>query len=186
MVRIKDIAKEANVSEGTVDRVLHNRGGVSKKTEERIKKIIQKRNFTLNPIASALALKNKLNIAVLIPEYSEMDIFWKSPYFGILKATGEVKNLGIKVNTFKFDQYNPLSYKYAFNALLKTKPSGVIFAPMFLKETIFFVNQLEKLEIKYLFLNISEIKFLSDKIHIQQVMLPEISCIYVYQCYHLF
>ena len=42
MITIKSIAKEANVSEGTVDRVLHNRGGVSKKTEAKIKEILKK------------------------------------------------------------------------------------------------------------------------------------------------
>ena len=35
MITIKDIAKEANVSEGTVDRVIHDRGNVSKKKRKR-------------------------------------------------------------------------------------------------------------------------------------------------------
>ena len=52
MITIKDIAKEANVSEGTVDRVLHNRGGVSQKTEAKIKAIIKKHDFKTNPIAT--------------------------------------------------------------------------------------------------------------------------------------
>ena len=79
MITIKDIAKEANVSEGTVDRVLHNRGGVSKKTEAKIKVILEYHNFSVNPVASALAMKNKYCIAALIPEYNESDLFWKSP-----------------------------------------------------------------------------------------------------------
>ena len=57
MITIKSIAKEANVSEGTIDRVLHNRGGVSKKTEARIKEILKKHNFQVNPVARALAMK---------------------------------------------------------------------------------------------------------------------------------
>ena len=35
-IRIKDIAEIANVSIGTVDRVIHNRGEVSLATRERI------------------------------------------------------------------------------------------------------------------------------------------------------
>ena len=154
MVRIKDIAKEANVSEGTVDRVIHNRGGVSSKTEAKIKTILKKRNFRINPVASALAMQNKHNIAVLIPEFTDTDTFWKSPYLGILKASKEVKNLGINVSSFKFDQYDPSSYINAFKALLKTKPTAVLFVPIFLKETKQIVGQLEKLEITYMFLNI--------------------------------
>ena len=67
MTTIKDIAKEANVSSGTVDRVLHNRGGVSKKTSERIKDILKKKNFKINQIASSLAMKKHLSLATLIP-----------------------------------------------------------------------------------------------------------------------
>ena len=154
MVRIKDIAKEANVSEGTVDRVIHNRGGVSSKTEAKIKAILKKRNFTINPIASALAMQNKHNIAVLIPEYSDTDTFWKSPYLGILKASKEVKNIGVNVSCYKFDQYDPQSYRSTFKKLLKTKPTAVLFVPIFLKETKQIISQLEQLKTTYMFLNI--------------------------------
>lgn len=168
MIRIKDIANEANVSEGTVDRVIHNRGGVSKKTEEKIKKIIKERNFSLNPIASALALKNNYNIAVLIPEYNEKDIFWKSPYLGILKATEDVKSIGIRVTIFKFNQYNPKSYKHTFNVLLRTKPTAVIFVPLFLKETNQILSHLKKLQIKFMFLNVDPDRFDSKSFFIGQ------------------
>ncbi|HMR17539.1 MAG TPA: LacI family DNA-binding transcriptional regulator, partial [Mariniflexile sp.] len=135
MVRIKDIAKEANVSEGTVDRVLHNRGGVSKKTEAKVKKILESTNFSINPIASALAMKNKHHIAVLMPEYADADAFWKAPHLGVLKASEELKNFGINIVNFKFDQYNKQSYIESFQRSLKSKPSAVIFVPMFIEET---------------------------------------------------
>jgi LacI family transcriptional regulator len=154
MITIKDIAKEANVSEGTVDRVLHNRGGVSKKTETKIRDILKKRNFSINPIASALAMKNNYQIATLIPDYNDSDLFWKSPHLGILKASNEIKNFGIQVHNFRFNQYVPLSYINTFKALLKTKPSAVVMVPSFLKETKQFVSELETLKIPYLFLNI--------------------------------
>ncbi|MFH6769736.1 substrate-binding domain-containing protein [Gaetbulibacter aquiaggeris] len=154
MTRIKDIAREANVSEGTIDRVIHNRGGVSKKTEIKIKEILKKRNFTLNPVASALARQKKYKIAVLIPEFSESDIFWELPNLGILKAIDDIKSLGVEVAIFKYEQYSPQSYKKSFDLLLKGNPSAVIFVPMFLKETSKIVNQLKKLQIKYFFLNI--------------------------------
>ncbi|WP_308993511.1 substrate-binding domain-containing protein [Mariniflexile litorale] len=154
MVRIKDIAKEANVSEGTVDRVLHGRGGVSKKTADKINKILERRNFSINPVASALATKNNHTIAVLIPEYSETDSFWKLPYLGLLKASEDVKNIGLNVNYFKFDQYNSNSYMEAFTNLIKMKPSAVILVPMFLKETRVIINELKKAGTKYIFLNV--------------------------------
>jgi LacI family transcriptional regulator len=154
MTTIKDIAREANVSEGTVDRVLHNRGGVSKKTEAKIKAILEHHNFSVNPVASALAMKNKYCIAALIPEYSESDLFWKSPYLGILKSADDLKTFGIQVNSFSYNQYNPDSYINTFKTLLDSKPAAVIMVPNFSKETKKIVVQLEALNIPYLFLNI--------------------------------
>ncbi|WP_194766582.1 substrate-binding domain-containing protein [Tamlana sp. I1] len=154
MIRIKDIAQEAQVSEGTVDRVLHNRGGVSKKTEAKVKKILERHNYSINPVASALALKNKHTIAVLIPEHNDTDAFWKSPYLGILKAIEDVKSLGIHVQCFTFNQYQPSSYFESFQVLLESQPTAVIFAPMFLEETKKIVQQLDTVQIPYIFLNI--------------------------------
>ena len=37
-VTINDVAKAAGVSKGTVDRVLHNRGEVSRKSKEKVLK----------------------------------------------------------------------------------------------------------------------------------------------------
>ncbi|WP_343329725.1 substrate-binding domain-containing protein [Polaribacter staleyi] len=154
MITIKDIAKEAKVSEGTVDRVIHNRGGVSKKTEAKVKQIIEHHNFSVNPVASALASKNKHQISVLIPEYNDDDIFWKFPYLGILKAANDVINHGVQVKSFTYNQYNVLSYLNRFKELLETKPTAVIMVPNFSKETHQIVAQLEILNIPYLFLNI--------------------------------
>ncbi|MFI1745677.1 substrate-binding domain-containing protein [Thalassobellus sediminis] len=162
MITIKDIAKEANVSEGTVDRVLHNRGGVSKKTEAKIQEIIKKRNFSVNPVASALALKNNYKISALIPDYNDSDLFWKSPYLGILKASEDVKNVGTQVNCFRFNQYDASSYLYTFKTLIKTKPTAVLLVPIFIKETKQIVNKLEKLKIPYMFLNIDIEGFKND------------------------
>lgn len=154
MITIKDIAKEAKVSEGTVDRVIHNRGGVSKKTEAKIKKILEYRKFSVNPVARALALKNNYSIATLIPEHNNSDLFWKSPYLGIMKGANDVKSFGVQVNNFTFNQYDPHSYLNTFNSLLESKPTAVIMAPNFSKETKQIVGRLETLNIPYLFLNI--------------------------------
>lgn len=154
MIKIKDIAKEANVSEGTVDRVIHKRGGVSKKTEAKIKKILKDNNFSVNPVASALAMKNKYCIAALIPEHNDSDLFWKSPYLGVLKGAEDVKTSGVQVTSFTFSQYDPNSYLDTFKTLLETKPTAVIMVPNFSEETTQIVGQLERFNIPYLFLNV--------------------------------
>lgn len=154
MITIKSIAKEANVSEGTVDRVLHERGGVSKKTEAKIKRILKKHNFKVNPVARALAMKNKYKLLTLMPNYDSDNSFWKSPYSGILKAGDEVKNYGVEVKNYFFDQFDPDSYLNQFDVLMESKPSAVVLVPTFIKETKQIVDRLQKSKIPYLFFNI--------------------------------
>ncbi len=43
--RIKDIAERAGVSVGTVDRVLHNRPNVSKKSLEKVQKALDEMDY---------------------------------------------------------------------------------------------------------------------------------------------
>ncbi|MBP6356108.1 MAG: LacI family DNA-binding transcriptional regulator, partial [Paludibacter sp.] len=47
-IRIKDIATMAGVSEGTVDRVLHERGEVSEKSREAVQKVLDEINYSPN------------------------------------------------------------------------------------------------------------------------------------------
>jgi LacI family transcriptional regulator len=154
MITIKDIAKEAQVSEGTIDRVLHNRGGVSKKTEDKVRLILKKYDFKVNPVASALAMKTKFKLTTLIPNYDDDNLFWESPLSGIIKASEEVKNFGVEVTRYTFNQFDPKSYLNQFNNLIKSKPNAVLLVPTFIKETKKIVDKLEIMGIPYIFLNI--------------------------------
>src|SRR5258706_3277402 len=67
-IRIKDIATLAGVSTGTVDRVLHKRGRVSKEAEEKVRKILDEIDYQPNPIARSLGSNKKYKIIALIPD----------------------------------------------------------------------------------------------------------------------
>lgn len=101
---IKKIAKLANVSIGTVDRVLHKRTGVSKETEERVLKVIEEIGYTKNTMASRLKLASvkKIKFAVLFPEARNKWNYWKLPKKGIDKAVEELNELGVEVDNFLF------------------------------------------------------------------------------------
>lgn len=63
---IKEIAKIANVSRGTVDRVIHGRGNVNPETKKRIEKILKETNYESNIHAQSLAnSKNIYRIGVI-------------------------------------------------------------------------------------------------------------------------
>lgn len=153
MNRIKDIAAKANVSAGTVDRVIHNRGGVSEKTRKKILQIIEDSNYTVNPVASILASKKKFSIATLFPLPSSANDFWQTPKQGVLDAAKEINSLGFEVHNFEFDQFDPESYKLAFNNMLASEPNAVLIAPILHKETLDSVKELDQKEIPYVTIN---------------------------------
>ena len=154
MITIKEIAEIANVSVGTVDRVIHGRAGVSKKTREKVQKILTVKNFKINNIARSLAMKKKYNLSVLLPDFDEGNLFWKSPMLGISKGAEEVISFGIEVKKFTFNQLDKQSYLQNFQKLLDSAPEAVILTPIFLNETKTMVDLLEEKAIPYIFLNI--------------------------------
>jgi LacI family transcriptional regulator len=62
-IGIKEIAAEAGISIGTVDRALHNRAGVNPKTRKRVLKIAEKFGYRPNLAARTLKLNRRLRIA---------------------------------------------------------------------------------------------------------------------------
>lgn len=73
MATIKEIAELANVSRGTVDKVIHHRSGVKKETRQRIETILSELNFQPNPLGKALANSTKTILLgiILTPAYNQ-------------------------------------------------------------------------------------------------------------------
>jgi LacI family transcriptional regulator len=152
-IRIKDIAEKANVSIGTVDRVIHNRSEVSKTTREKILTVIKELNYEPNLIARSLATKKKNTFAVLIPYFTEDNTYWRTPMEGIEKAGTEIRDYGVRLVKFLFDQYNVDSFKKESKKVLKILPDAVLLAPVFYKESLSFVKKCESANIPYLFID---------------------------------
>jgi LacI family transcriptional regulator len=66
-IGIKEIAAAAGISIGTVDRALHDRGGVNPKTRSHILKIADKLGYRPNLAARTLKLNRRLRIAAHLP-----------------------------------------------------------------------------------------------------------------------
>lgn len=151
---IKDIAREANVSPGTVDRVIHNRPGVSDRTRAKIQEILEKHNFERNVLASTLAYKKKYNIAVLVPSYRSNKDFWFEPDKGIKSAIKEIKKYGVAVHNYYFDKLDRNSFIKALTQIIELNPDGVVFAPFFFTTSLEFATELDRRHIPYLCINI--------------------------------
>ncbi|WP_432666923.1 LacI family DNA-binding transcriptional regulator [Wukongibacter baidiensis] len=97
-VTIKAIAQAANVSRGTVDKVLNNRPGVSQAVRDKVKRMAEEMGYKPNLAGKALAYqKNPLKIGVIILD--KEDPFFHEVYEGVQKGFNEFKDFGITVET---------------------------------------------------------------------------------------
>lgn len=150
---VKEIARRANVSIGTVDRVIHNRSGVSEKTKKIIQEIIKELDYQPNIMARRLASKKVLNFAVLIPAVSQETEFWAAPLLGIEQAESEIKQYGIKIEKYFFDLNDKQSFVSLYKKILKSDIDGVLLAPSFIDESLAFTKECHRLQIPYVLIN---------------------------------
>lgn len=62
---IKEIAKICGVSEGTVDRAINNRTGISAETKKRIMEVVRRENYKPDRIAQSLAMGRTMSIGLV-------------------------------------------------------------------------------------------------------------------------
>lgn len=152
-IGVKEIARLANVSLATVDRVLHNRAGVSEQTRAKIQKIIKRLNYRPNILARRLASGKVFRFVALIPSVSEETAYWQAPLNGINRAESELGQYGIKVERYFFDQNDKKSFNAKAKLILDSEVDGVVLAPSFIEESIQFTNACKGLKIPYVFIN---------------------------------
>jgi len=133
-IRIKDIAKKAGVSTGTVDRVIHERGNVSVKARQKVLKVMDELGYERNIMASTLAYNRSFRIAVLLPDY-QSDIYWAQPKQGVEKAQRSLQHYGVVVDFYFFDLFDPNGFLSQVQKMWEKKPDGILFAPVFLQES---------------------------------------------------
>jgi LacI family transcriptional regulator len=151
-VRIKDIAVKANVSAGTVDRVIHNRGRVAEDVKKRVLKIIKELNYEPNLLARVLGSKKKYYLAALFPDH-QYDAFWLAPKAGIEKAEADLKQYGVQIEQFVFNPHDPDSYVKQATELTKRNPDGILLSPIYYKETLPFFEQWNSNHIPFVLFN---------------------------------
>jgi LacI family transcriptional regulator len=152
-IKIKDIAKIADVSVGTVDRVLHNRSDVSDKTRKKVLKIIDELGYKTNIIAKMLASKQQIVFSILIPEEDEYSSYWQKPLSGIERAEEELATFGIKIRKYFFNFSDTNSFKEQASLLLMENPNAVVFAPVFKEESMILAKDLDLRNTPYILLD---------------------------------
>ena len=149
---IKEIAKAAGVSIGTVDRVLHNRGRVSENTRNVINKLLQKTGYRSHLHASATSMRRSCRILVTIPSSLDGDYWWQIAE-GINHAAEEYADLNIDIDFLYFNQYDPSSCRDSFGQISARKPHVVIIGGIFQEETMALCARLGEQGITYYFVD---------------------------------
>ena len=152
-IRIKDIARIAGVSAGTIDRVLHNRGEVSDRTRKKILSIIQQMDYQPDILASALAARRPCRIAVLIPKGTEENPFWKYPLAGIEQGLREIIHFGVSLERYYFDYEDSQSFMRQSHEMLSSNPQGIMLAPVFTEESALLLEECRKQDIPVVLIN---------------------------------
>lgn len=151
-ITIKDLAEYARVSRGTVDRVLHNRGGVNTEAKERVDHAIKVLSYVPNILARTLVQNNLYRIGVLIPS-PEKDPFWQFAQVGVNKAISAIQDYGITHIPYFFDSEDPRSFEFQAKQILKDTPDAILLAPEFYTESMDLLSHLSNLNIPTVLIN---------------------------------
>lgn len=129
VITIKQIAELANVSRGTVDKVLNDRPGVKTETKNRVLKIIKELNYKPNFIGKALVQnKEPIKIGIILtPEYNP---FVHEIIRGIHKAQDEFIHFGIEITTKMLSSLEPAEQISILNDFENQKYLGIAVFPI--------------------------------------------------------
>ncbi len=139
-ITIKQIAEIAGVHRSTVDKVLHNREGVSDEVRAKVQKIIEDLDYEPNMIGKALASqKNPLTIAVLLLQVDALAEIRR----GVEKAKEELSNFGLNIEYYYSNANDDMEQRNTLKLVKKKKVDGVIIAPIDTEGVRIAINDLE-------------------------------------------
>ncbi|WP_418501531.1 substrate-binding domain-containing protein [Flagellimonas sp.] len=142
-ITIKDIAKVANVSIGTVDRVIHNRGKVSEKALQKVNDALKELDYKANPLARSLKNNVVYAISILVPD-PQKDSYWLPCQQGIMEIITEYEAFDVDISVHNFDPSQPESFSKIGARLIRKSPDAVLFVPLFERESDVLLRKLNK------------------------------------------
>ncbi len=151
-VTIYDVARAAGVSKGTVDRVVYGRGRVSAESAEKVNRAISELGYTPNVYAISLASRKSRVIACLVPQYAT-GTYWEKIHDGFETAQDLVKDLGIRLKFFYYDDNSLKSFSQCCAQILEEQPDAAIVRPLMESKSKAFVEALHSKNIPYVYLD---------------------------------
>ena len=139
---LREIAKVAGISIGTVDRVLHGRGRVSAATKEKVEALIAESGYKPNLVARQLKLNRRYTFACLIPSLGEDSGYWRIAYNGVQKAARELAPFRVSMKKIEFNRYSEASFHENVQQLFSAEFDGLLMAPLLPEASMAFLKRL--------------------------------------------
>ncbi len=139
---VRDVARVANVSVGTVDRALNGRSGIKAETRKRILAIASEHGYVPNLTARALSFsKSPVRIGLCIPR--EIRYFYDPLYRGVMNEAQRYAHVGIEV---LYQPVRKLSSPVSrvFNQLLDSNIQALVFTPGSAREVAQLIEKAER------------------------------------------
>lgn len=129
-VTVKDIARLAGVSIGTVDRVIHGRPEVSEKTRKRVEEILRSANYQPNIMARHLSLGRTFTFRAILPRSDQDSGYWALCRQGIELAARELSRYKTMIRIDEFDRGDRGAYRRLLETLEANPCDGLAIAPV--------------------------------------------------------
>lgn len=130
MMSIKEIANLAGVSRGTVDRVLHDRGGVNYETECRVREIIELSEYEPNKAGKMLSIQKKnIKLGMLLLNSVSSNPFINDLISGAEKTKRDLYNYGVEVIIKQSPIGDAVKQCELIDELVKSGINGLVIMP---------------------------------------------------------
>lgn len=128
-ITIREIARLAGVSVGTVDRALHDRGRVNPEVAQRIKRIAGEYGYEASRVGRALALaRNPVKIGIII--HLARTEFFQQLNVGVEAVKAELEGMGAEVYVERYPQFNAVRQLAALDRMLELGVQGIALSPV--------------------------------------------------------
>ena len=126
-ITLKQIAEMAGTTKSTVDKVLHDRPGVSEKKRQEIKELLRKYGYEANPLAKALNYqKRKMKVAVVLPQISAAADIKR----GMDVVRQDFMSFNIQLDYHELGASDAEGQVRALRAIEEEEPAGLIILPV--------------------------------------------------------
>lgn len=126
-ITLKEIAEIAGVHKSTVDKVIHNRPGVSDARRQQIRQLLDEYGYEANPVGKALSYqKRNMKVAVVLPEVDSANWIRK----GIELVQQDFNSFNIQVEYHTCAITEAKEQARCLRSLCRENVSGIVLLPI--------------------------------------------------------